>query len=96
MNNDRAITSKSRPRAIGKELAELSTTHTLPGGMLVIARCFAFRGPARTRYEIVVEGFGRRAVIDANDRDALPQRIAEAMNAFEETSRLGRLAAIRR
>jgi len=79
---------KGRPRDGAKELYELSRTYTTPDGNLIRGRAFVRRSGAQDRYEIVVDGFGQYAVLDARSALELKRLIASAMEAFAASARL--------
>ena len=72
-----------------REVAGLSASQTRDG-VFVTVRCTEIAGPDHSRYEIVLEGHGERAVVDVPGGEAasLERRIEEAVGAFVGAVRL--------
>ncbi|RMH38390.1 MAG: hypothetical protein D6689_19770 [Deltaproteobacteria bacterium] len=70
------------------ELPELATEHVAPDGQSIRARCFARATGGTTRYEVVVEGCGVRAIVDVADGTRLAERIEDAVCALWASARL--------
>lgn len=71
-----------------KELHELSRTYSTPDGNLVRGRAFVRRKDGQDRFEIIVDGFGQYAVVDAASTGELKRLMAVAMDAFAASAQL--------